>query len=172
MKFDAFCEQSNCNTLWLPNMGKILLLLLSVTRLLSGSRQLLFFYGKNIHLWYILLYQTSDNLQIIHVHVSHFVIYEKNILITLRFVAKKKKKKKKKYHLSKSAKLLFYSSQEKHICPVSLANSFSSQTKSSRPSFVSFRWSACFKCYQFSSILDKVKNFMESPVSHFHIRIN
>ena len=113
------------------------------------------FHGKNIHLWYILLYQTSDNLQIIHVHVSHFVIYEKNIQITLRFVAKKKKKKKKKKK-SKSAKLVFYSSQEKHICPVSLANSFSSQTKSSRSSFLSFRWSACFKCFQFSTILDKV----------------
>ena len=50
------------------------------------------FSWQNIHLWYILLYQTSGNLQIIHVHVSHFVIYEKNILITLRFVAKKKKK--------------------------------------------------------------------------------
>ena len=62
----------------------------------------------------IVLYQTRDNLQIIHVHVSHFVIYEKNILITLRFVAKTD-------HLSKSAKLLFYSSQEKHIYPVSLA---------------------------------------------------
>ena len=48
---------------------------------------------------------------------------------------KQKKKKRKTDHLSKSAKLLLYSSQEKLICPVSLANSFSSQTKSSRPSF-------------------------------------
>ena len=166
MKFDAFCEQSNCNTLWLPNMDK------KFTFIAICFQTATLFHGKNIHLWYILLYQTSDNLQIIHVHVSHFVIYEKNILITLRFVAKKKKKKKKKKNVSKSAKLLFYSSQEKHICPISLANSFSSQTKSSRPSFLSFRWSACFKCYQFSTILDKVKNFMESPVSHFHIRIN
>ena len=54
------------------------------------------FHGKNIHLWYILLYQTSDNLQIIHVHVSHFVIYEKNILIICVLLQKKKKKKKKK----------------------------------------------------------------------------
>ena len=79
LKFDAFCEQSNYNTLWLPDMDKNLLLLTATL-----------FHGKNIHLWYILLYQTSDNLQIIHVRVSHFVIYEKNILITLRFVAKKK----------------------------------------------------------------------------------
>ena len=74
------------------------------------------FHGKNIHLWYIILYQTSDNLQMIHVHVSHFVIHEKYIIITLRFVTKKTTD-----HLSKSAMLLFYSSQEKHICPVSLA---------------------------------------------------
>ena len=166
MKFDAFCEQSNCNTLWLPNMDK------KISFIAICFQTATLFHGKNIHLWYILLNQTSDNLQITHVHVSHFVIYKKNILITLRIVAPQKTKKKKTYHLSKSAKLLFYSSQEKHICPVSLANSFSSQTKSSRPSFLSFRWPACFKYYQFSTILDKVKNFMGSPVSHFHIRIN
>ena len=163
MKFDDFCEQSNCNTLWLPNMDK------KFTFIAICFQTATLFHGKNIYLWYILLFQTSDNFPIIHVHVSHFVMYEKNILITLRVVAKKNKKT---YHLSKSAKLLFYSSQEKHICPVSLVNSFSSQTKSSRPSFLSFRWPACFKCYQFSTILDKVKNFMASPVSHFHIRIN
>ena len=87
LKFDAFCEQSNCNTLWLPNMDK------NFTFIAICFQTATLFRGKNIHLWYILLYQTSDNLQIIHVHVSLFVIYEKNILITLRFVAKKNEKK-------------------------------------------------------------------------------
>ena len=90
LKFDAFCEQSNCNTLWLPNMDK------KITFIAFCFQTATLFHGKNIHFWYILFYQTSDNLQIIYVHVSHFVIYEQNILITLLFVAKKKKKKKKK----------------------------------------------------------------------------
>ena len=94
LKFDAFCEQSNCNTLWLPNMDK------NFTFIAICFQTATLFHGKNIHLWYIVLYQTSDNLQIIHVHVSHFVIYEKNILITLRFVTKKtKQKKNKKKHI-------------------------------------------------------------------------
>ena len=144
MKFYAFCEQSNCYTLWLPNMDKIF------TFIAFCFQTATLFHGKNIHLLYILLYQTSDNLQIMHVHVSHFVIYEKNILMTLRFVAKKKKKKKKKKHiiLANQPSCCFIQVKKSIF---SLANSFSSQSKSSRPSFfLSFRWSAVFKCYQLS----------------------
>ena len=73
-------------------------------------------------------------------HVSHFVIYEKNILITLRFVAKTtttttKYKKQQQHIILTYQPSLFYSSQEKHIYPVSLANSFQVRPKVQGPLF-------------------------------------
>ena len=100
--------------------------------------------------------KSSDNYQIIHVHVSDVVIYEENIQITLRFA--------KTDHLSKSAKLLRYQSQDTHIWPVSLTKQFfSSQTKMSRPLFCHFDGHPDTR-YQFSNILAKVVEFIGSPV--------
>ena len=58
--------------------------------------------------------KSSDNSHLIH--NTDVAIYEQNVEITLRF--------SKTDQLGKSAKLLFYPSQEAHICPVSLTKQF------------------------------------------------
>ena len=99
--------------------------------------------------------KSSDNSHLIH--NTDVAIYEQNVEITLRF--------SKTDQLGKSAKLLFYPSQEAHICPVSLTKQFLKvRPKVQGPLFCHFDGQPVTR-YQFSSILNKVVKFIGSPLS-------
>ena len=58
--------------------------------------------------------KSGDNSRIIQ--ISDVVVYDENVKITLRF--------SKTDQYGESAMLVFYPSQQKHICPVSLIKKF------------------------------------------------
>lgn len=99
--------------------------------------------------------KSGDNSRIIQ--VSDVSMYDENVKITLRF--------SKTDQLGKSATLLFYRSQQKQICPVTLLKEFLQvRPKVPGPLFCHFDGQPVTR-YQFTSILNKVVKFIESPLS-------
>ena len=99
--------------------------------------------------------KSGDNSRIIQ--ISDVVAYDENVKITLRF--------SKTDQYGESATLVFYPSQQKHICPVSLIKTFLQvRPEAQGPLFCHFGGQPITH-YQSSSILNKVVKFTGSKLS-------
>ncbi|MEW8547200.1 MAG: tyrosine-type recombinase/integrase [Candidatus Thiodiazotropha sp.] len=91
------------------------------------------------------------------IQLSDVSIYDENIKITLRF--------SKTDQCGKSAMLLFFPSQQKQICPVTLMKKFLQvRPKTQGPLFCHFGGQPITR-YQFTTILNKVVKFTGSNLS-------